>query len=446
LNIKAFLGNKIQLRRELMEIQRDSYLNQLISYRFDGLVKVITGIRRCGKSYLLKKLYKDYLLNHQVKEEQIISIELDLAKDIQFRDPLRLSSFVREKLSGTREEHYLFIDEIQMSDEVPNPYNPEGKKISFYDALNDLRSIPNLDVYVTGSNSKMLSSDILTEFRGRSDEIRVYPLSFSEYYSAVGGDKNEAFDDYAFYGGMPLILSRPNELAKMNYLKSLFSEVYIKDIVERKKIERQDILEQILDLLCSSIGSLTNPAKLANTLQSKQGISVSPNTIRAYIGHLEDAFLFSESKRYDVKGKAYFDSPNKYYCEDIGLRNARIGFRQQEMTHIMENILYNELMVRQFSVDVGVVYAREKNEKGNSVRTAREIDFVVNSGGKRTYIQSAYAMPTEEKTEIELRPFSLTGDSFPKILVRRDIGKRWYDDYGVLHINLIDFLLDKTVI
>lgn len=429
-----------------MEIKRDSYLNQLISYRFDGLVKVITGIRRCGKSYLLKKLYKDYLLNHQVKEEQIISIELDLAKDIQFRDPLHLSSFVREKLSGTREEHYLFIDEIQMSDEVPNPYNPEGKKISFYDALNDLRSIPNLDVYVTGSNSKMLSSDILTEFRGRSDEIRVHPLSFSEYYSAVGGDKNEAFDDYAFYGGMPLILSRPNELAKMNYLKSLFSEVYIKDIVERKKIERQDILEQILDLLCSSIGSLTNPAKLANTLQSKQGISVSPNTIRAYIGHLEDAFLFSESKRYDVKGKAYFDSPNKYYSEDIGLRNARIGFRQQEMTHIMENILYNELMVRQFSVDVGVVYAREKNEKGNSVRTAREIDFVVNSGGKRTYIQSAYAMPTEEKTEIELRPFSLTGDSFPKVLVRRDIGKRWYDDYGVLHINLIDFLLDKTVI
>lgn len=429
-----------------MEIKRDSYLNQLISYRFDGLVKVITGIRRCGKSYLLKKLYKDYLLNHQVKEEQIISIELDLAKDIQFRDPLHLSSYIREKLSGTTEEHYLFIDEIQMSDEVPNPYNPEGKKISFYDALNDLRSIPNLDVYVTGSNSKMLSSDILTEFRGRSDEIRVHPLSFSEYYSAVGGDKNEAFDDYAFYGGMPLILSRPNELAKMNYLKSLFSEVYIKDIVERKKIERQDILEQILDLLCSSIGSLTNPAKLANTLQSKQGISVSPNTIRAYIGHLEDAFLFSESKRYDVKGKAYFDSPNKYYCEDIGLRNARIGFRQQEMTHIMENILYNELMVRQFSVDVGVVYAREKNEKGNSVRTAREIDFVVNTGGKRSYIQSAYAMPTEEKTEIELRPFSLTGDSFPKVLVRRDIGKRWYDDYGVLHINLIDFLLDKTVI
>lgn len=429
-----------------MEIKRDTYLQQLISYRFDGLVKVITGIRRCGKSYLLKKIYKDYLLQTGVKNEQIITIELDLAKDIKFRNPLILSSYVREKVEGSKEEYYLFVDEIQMSDKVANPYNKEGEKITFYDALNDLRSLSNLDVYVTGSNSKMLSSDILTEFRGRSDEIRVHPLSFSEYYSAVGGDKNEAFDDYAFYGGMPLILSRPNEAAKMNYLKSLFTEVYIKDIVERKKIERQDVLEQILDLLCSSIGSLTNPNKIANTLKSKQSTGVSANTIRAYIGHLEDAFLFSESKRYDVKGKAYLDSPNKYYSEDIGLRNARIGFRQQEMTHIMENIIYNELMIRQFAVDVGVVYGRSTNAKGNSVRTPREIDFIVNSGGKRTYIQSAYAMPTEEKAEIELRPFSLTGDFFPKIVVRRDIGKRWYDENGILNINLIDFLLDKQLI
>lgn len=232
----------------------------------------------------------------------------------------------------------------------------------------------------------------------------------------------------------------------MNYLKSLFSEVYIKDIVERKKIERQDVLEQILDLLCSSIGSLTNPSKIANTLNSKQGCAVSGNTIRAYIGHLEDAFLFSESKRYDLKGKSYFDSPNKYYSEDIGLRNARIGFRQQEMTHIMENIIYNELAIRQLSVDVGVVYARTLNDNGSSVRVPREIDFVVNSGGKRTYIQSAYAMPTEEKAETEIRPFTLIGDSFPKIVVRRDIGKRWYDDNGILHINLIDFLLDKELI
>ena len=429
-----------------MEIKRDSYLQQLISYRFDGLVKVITGIRRCGKSYLLKKIYRDYLLQNGVKEGQIITVELDLAKDIKYRNPLTLSSYVREKVEGRKEEYYLFVDEIQMSDEVKNPFNADGRKITFYDALNDLRSLSNLDVYVTGSNSRMLSSDILTEFRGRSDEIRVHPLSFAEYYSAVGGDKNEAFDEYAFYGGMPLILSRPNDAAKMNYLKSLFSEVYIKDIVERKKIERQDVLEQILDLLCSSIGSLTNPSKIANTLNSKQGCAVSGNTIRAYIGHLEDAFLFSESKRYDLKGKSYFDSPNKYYSEDIGLRNARIGFRQQEMTHIMENIIYNELAIRQLSVDVGVVYARTLNDNGSSVRVPREIDFVVNSGGKRTYIQSAYAMPTEEKAETEIRPFTLIGDSFPKIVVRRDIGKRWYDDNGILHINLIDFLLDKELI
>ena len=429
-----------------MEIKRDSYLQQLISYRFDGLVKVITGIRRCGKSYLLKKIYRDYLLQNGVKEGQIITVELDLAKDIKYRNPLTLSSYVREKVEGSKEEYYLFVDEIQMSDEVKNPFNADGRKITFYDALNDLRSLSNLDVYVTGSNSRMLSSDILTEFRGRSDEIRVHPLSFAEYYSAVSGDKNEAFDEYAFYGGMPLILSRPNDAAKMNYLKSLFSEVYIKDIVERKKIERQDVLEQILDLLCSSIGSLTNPSKIANTLNSKQGCAVSGDTIRAYIGHLEDAFLFSESKRYDLKGKSYFDSPNKYYSEDIGLRNARIDFRQQEMTHIMENIIYNELAIRQLSVDVGVVYARTLNDNGSSVRVPREIDFVVNSGGKRTYIQSAYAMPTEEKAETEIRPFTLIGDSFPKIVVRRDIGKRWYDDNGILHINLIDFLLDKELI
>ena len=429
-----------------MEIKRNNYLEQLISYRFDGLVKVITGIRRCGKSYLLKKLYREYLLENGVKEDHIIAIELDLAKDIKYRNPLILSEYVREKVGKDDKEYYLFVDEIQMSDEVANLYNSDGKKITFYDALNDLRDLPNLDVYVTGSNSKMLSSDILTEFRGRGDEIRVHPLSFAEYYSAVGGDKNEAFDEYAFYGGMPLILSRPNDMAKMNYLKSLFSEVYIKDIVERKKIERQDILEQILDFLCSSIGSLTNPSKIANTLKSKNAAGVSPNTIRAYIGHLEDAFLFSESKRFDVKGKSYFDSPNKYYSEDIGLRNARIGFRQQEMTHIMENIIYNELIIRQFSVDVGVVYSRTVNDSGNSVRTPREIDFVANSGGKRTYIQSAYAMPTDEKREIELRPFALTKDSFPKIVVRKDIGKRWYDDEGILNINVIDFLLDKNLI
>lgn len=429
-----------------MRIKRDNYLQQLIAYRFDGLVKVITGIRRCGKSYLLKNIYKDYLISDGVKESNIIVIELDLAKDIKYRNPLILSSYVREKVENSKEEYYLFVDEIQMSDKVPNPYNSDGKKITFYDALNDLRSLTNLDIYVSGSNSMMLSTDVLTEFRGRSDEIRVHPLSFSEYYSAVGGEKNAAFDEYSFYGGMPLVLSRPNKTAKMNYLKSLLSEVYIKDIVERKGIERQDILEQVLDLLCSSLGSLTNPSKIANTLKSQWREAVSANTIRAYIGHLEDAFLFSESKRYDVKGKAYFDSPNKYYCEDIGLRNVRIGFRQQEITHIMENIIYNELIIRQFSVDVGIVYSRTVNKNGNSVRTAREIDFVVNSGDKRTYIQSAYAMSTAEKKETELKPFALTGDFFPKIVVGKDVGKRWYDDCGILHINVIDFLLDRELI
>ncbi len=428
------------------EIKRDSYLEQLISYQWDGQVKVITGIRRCGKSYLLMKLYRDYLLENGVPRDHIIVIELDLAKDIRYRNPLEMTAYVRGIVEGQSSQYYLFVDEIQMSDAVSNPYFPEGKKITFYDALNDLRNMPNLDVYVTGSNSRMLSSDILTEFRGRSDEIHMHPLSFAEYYSAVGGDRNEAFDEYAFYGGMPLILSRRTDSAKMHYLKSLFSEVYLKDITERRRVGHADALDYIVDLLCSSIGSLTNPNKIANTLRSKNQLQVSSNTIRTYLGYLEDAFLFSESRRYDVKGKSYFDYPSKYYCEDIGLRNARIGFRQQELTHIMENIIYNELIIRQFAVDVGVVFGREINKNGNSVRVPREIDFVVSSGNRKTYIQSALSLDTEEKAGTELKPFSLTGDSFPKVIVRRDIGKRWYDDNGVLNINVIDFLLDKNVI
>lgn len=429
-----------------MEIKRDRYLQQIIDYQWDGQIKVITGIRRCGKSYLLGTIYKKYLLEHGIKEDHIISIELDLAKDIRFRNPIELSSYVRGIVEGKADQFYLFVDEIQMSDGVANPYNSDGKRITFYDALNDLKRLDNLDVYVTGSNSKMLSSDILTEFRGRSDEIKVHPLSFAEYYSAVGGDKEDAFEEYAFFGGMPLILSRPDDNTKMKYLTSLFSEVYIKDIVERKKIEREDALGNIIDLLASSIGSLSNPKKIADTLNSKANMKLSQNTVTLYIGYLEDAYLFSEAKRYDVRGKSYFDYPYKYYCEDIGLRNARIGFRQQEMTHIMENIIYNELIIRGFFVDVGVVYSREKNENNNSIRVPREIDFVVNGGGKRTYIQSAFALGTEEKEALELRPFSLTGDSFPKIIVRKDIRKRWYDDNGILNIGLIDFLLDDTVV
>lgn len=425
-----------------MEIKRDRYLNMLKSFSWDGQVKVITGIRRCGKSYLLNTIYRDSLIAGGVNPGNIISIALDLTKDIKYRNPLELASYVREKVEGKKEQFYLFVDEIQMSDEVLNPYNPEGKKITFYDALNDLRNLSNLDVYVTGSNSKMLSSDILTEFRGRSDEIRVHPLSFAEYYSVVGGDKSEAFENYAFFGGMPLVLSRPNDTAKMNYLKALFSEVYFKDIVERKKIAREDVLAATMDMLCSSVGSLTNPTNIANAVntaqQSKEKDKVSPNTVRSYMEYLDDAFLFHECKRYDVKGKSYFDYPNKYYCEDVGLRNARIGFRQQEMTHIMENIIYNELIIRGYSVDVGVVYS---NEKGK--RVAREIDFIATMGDRKIYIQSSYAMESSEKMASELKPFSFTGDSFPKIIVRRDVRKSWYDEYGYLNVGIEEFLLDK---
>ena len=426
-----------------MFIKRDLYLKKLISYMWDGQVKVITGIRRCGKSYLLQTIFRQYLLDQGVSDEKILACELDMIKDVKYRNPLELTKTVRDAVKDKKDKYYLFVDEIQLSDEVTNPYNPDGRKITFYDALNELKSLPNLDIYVTGSNSKMLSSDILTEFRGRSDEIRVHPLSFAEYYASVGGDKLEAFDNYAFYGGMPLILSRPDDSGKMNYLKSLFSEVYLKDIVERKKIQREDVLAATIDLLCSSIGSLTNPTNVANAINTKQKLSgrstVSNNTIKSYM-----AYLFEECKRYDVKGKNYFDYPNKYYCEDIGLRNARIGFRQQEMTHIMENIIYNELRIRGYEVDIGIVYSTEKNKSNNNVQVAREIDFIANRGGRKIYIQSAFALETDIKAETENKPFSLTGDSFPKIIVRHDIRKRWYDDNGILNIGILDFLLDDS--
>lgn len=428
-----------------MEIERRSYLEKLVSYQWNGQIKVVTGIRRCGKSYLLGVIYKNYLIAQGVAQKCIIEIALDLVRDIKYRNPLVLAKEVRALAENKPEKYYLFIDEIQMSDIVDNPYNPQGKKITFYDALNDLNNLRNLDIYVTGSNSKMLSSDVLTEFRGRSDEVRVHPLSFSEYYAAVGGDKYDAFDSYATFGGMPLIPSRADTSAKMQYLSSLFQEVYLKDIVERKRIEHDDVLSQVLDLLCSSVGSLTNPKKIADTLCSKRGIKVSQPTIKAYIDYLTDAFLFAESKRYDVKGKAYFDYPQKYYCEDVGLRNARVGFRQQEITHITENIIYNELVSRGYTVDVGIVYARELNANANSVRVVKEIDFVANGFGKRLYIQSAYAMETEEKQQSELLPFKLIEDNFLKIVVGRNVGKRWYDERGILHIDIIDFLLDKNL-
>lgn len=435
---------------EKIVIKRDRYLNKIISYMWDGQVKVITGIRRCGKSYLLNVLFRNYLLEKGVNGANILLLELDAIKDIKYRNPLALTKYVRGIVEDRQERYYLFIDEIQMSDEVENPYNKDGKKITFYDALNDLKSLPNLDIYVTGSNSKMLSSDILTEFRGRSDEIRVHPLSFSEYYSCCGKDKADAFEEYCFYGGMPFLLSRSSENEKRDYLSRLFEEVYIKDIVEKKKVKREHVLSLIIDLLCSSTGSLINPTSIANALNSKQKAAgeniVANNTVKSYIDYLKDAFLFGECKRYDVKGKDYFDYPNKYYCEDVGLRAARIGFRQQELTHIMENIVYNELIIRGCAVDIGVVYSYEKDKKGRSIKTAREIDFVADVNGRKTYIQSAYAIQTEEKASSEIKPLSLTGDSFPKIIVRHDIRKPWYDENGILNIGVIDFLLKDSLL
>ena len=429
-----------------MNIPRDRYLKQLIDYSWDGQVKVITGIRRSGKSYLLKELYKNYLLSIGTPEENIIFISLEEMRFIKYRNPIVLAEYVREKVSSDG-KYYLFVDEIQMSDEVQNPYDKNAKRITFYDAINDLKEIKNLDVYVTGSNSKMLSKDVLTEFRGRSDEIRMHPLSFKEYYSYVGGDKRNAFDEYAFYGGLPLVLLKPDEQSKMSYLKSLFNELYFKDIVERKKIEHEDVLSDITDLLCSSIGSLTNYSNITNSINSVRKRSgkdlVSLNTVKSYIDDLDDAFMIHESKRYDVKGSLYLSYPSKYYFEDVGLRNARIGFRQQEMTHIMENIIYNELAIRGYSIDVGVVHKSVKDESGKISRVKKEIDFIATLGGKKLYIQSAFAIESEDKKDSEYSPLNLTGDSFSKIVVRNDVAKSWYDDNGVLTINVIDFLLGE---
>ena len=431
--------------RGCMEIKRDTYLEKLMAKRKNGLVKVITGIRRCGKSYLLKTIFRQKLAEEGVKDENIIIFELDQLKDSRYRNPFALVSTVRDIIGKRTDEFYLFIDEIQMSRKVADPYDSDGRKLTFYDALNELMSIPNLDIYVTGSNSEMLSSDILTNFRGRGDQIHMHPLSFAEHHEATGGDPREDYDDYSWFGGMPLILSMPDEASRREYLESLFSEIYIKDIMERGKIGNQEALEAVINLLCSSIGSFTNPQNIANAIHTRMDPGISRTTIVRYMQILEDSFLFSKSLRYDIKGKSYINTPSKYYAEDLGLRNARLGFRQQEPTHIMENIIYNDLCMRGKAVDVGSITTRESHG-GKQSSVTREIDFVVNTKGRRTYIQSAYAIPDETKMAAESYPFQLTGDSFDKIIIRGDISKRWYDDKGVLNIGIIDFLLDKLIV
>ena len=423
-------------------IKRDSYLQKIIDRKENGLIKVITGIRRCGKSFLLFNLFYDYLIDSGVKPEQIITIALDDDQFVQYRDPAVLSEYIRSKIIGS-ETYYILIDEVQYAIAKEELKNPES--IRLYNVLNGLMRLRNVDIYVTGSNSKMLTKDVLTVFRGRGDEIRVYPISFREYYSSVGGDKSEAYEEYALYGGMPLVLSRKTDADKMAYLQSLFTEVYFKDIAERYDIALADVLAELTDDLCSAIGSLTNASKIANTLRTVKGVSVSSTTISNYLGYLTESFLFSNAKRYDVKGKKYFEYPSKFYCTDIGLRNARLNFRQQEETHIMENIIYNELLCRGYSVDVGVVEIRGKNGE-KKVRKQCEIDFVVNHGAKKYYIQSALSVSDPEKMETELRPLKNTKDFFKKIIISKSSMKPWTDEDGILHLGLYEFLLNENAL
>ena len=420
-------------------IKRDFYLNRMIHHMWNGEVKVITGIRRCGKSVLLFDLFYEYLLSQGVQEDHIIKIELDQRRYYKFRNPIALCEYIEELVSGKKEEKfYLFIDEVQLTTKVIDKENG-GIEVCIYDMLNELKAYKNLDVYVTGSNSKGLSKDIATEFRGRAAQIHVFPLSFEEFYSHVGGDERKALDTYMLYGGMPRLLSLTDEKDKKDYLSSLYSELYVKDIVERNGIEREDILNDILDFLASQISSLTNPANIANALTSMKNEKVNSTLVSNYVQHIIDSFLISMAKRYDVKGKTYFKYPNKYYYTDIGLRNARLNYRQYDPARIMENIIYNELLRRGYSVDVGVV-----TDRTGGANVQKEIDFVVNDADKKIYIQSAFRVDTDKKESSELASLILTKDFFKKIMVRMDIPHNFYDDNGIFHCNLIDLLLGRV--
>lgn len=410
----------------MKEIKRDVYLNKLISRKENGLIKIITGIRRCGKSYLLNPLFKNHLLESGVKEDHIIKLELDKEENIKYRDSYELNKYIKSQIKD-KNMYYILLDEIQMVD-------------GFESVLNGFLYERNLDVYVTGSNSKFLSSDIITEFRGRGDEIKVFPLSFSEYVEAFKGDKQDAWNEYVLYGGLPLILSKKTDEEKSKYLKDLFDQTYIKDIIERNNIQRVDILDSIINMLASSVGSLTNPKKIYDTFVSNGEKEISSNTVNSYIKYIEDSFIVNKSDRYDVKGKKYIQTPQKYYFSDIGLRNARLNFRQQEENHIMENIIYNELIVRGYNVDVGVVEVRDENKN----RKQLEIDFVCNLGNKRYYVQSALNLDTREKTIQEERPLMNVNDNFKKIIVVKDNMKHWLTEEGILVVGIQEFLLDKN--
>lgn len=428
-----------------MEIKRDFYLKKLISRRNNGLIKVITGIRRCGKSYLLNTIFYNYLLGNGVDENHIIRFAFDSADDLYLIgeslikiekekrrvDPEKFMAYIRSKMTDNG-MYYLLLDEVQMLD-------------CFESVLNGYLRKDNMDVYVTGSNAKFLSKDIITEFAGRGDEIHMYPLSFSEFMSVYKGDKYEGLSEYMLYGGIPSVVIREDFNDKIAALENLFGEIYISDIYKRNKVRNQGELEDLLNILSSSIGSLTNPEKLKNTFRTVKKSKITANTVKKYLDYFEDSFLIESAQRYDIKGKAYIETPKKYYFSDLGLRNARINFRQFEQTHAMENIIYNELRMRGYSVDVGVVTIAE-NKGGKVIRKQLEVDFVCNLGSARYYIQSAYSLPDEEKLLQETKPFRKIDDSFKKIIVTKDIVPKHYDEHGILTLNIYDFLLDPASI
>ena len=431
-----------------MQYLRKQYMDQLIRKKDNGRIKIITGLRRSGKSYLLFNLYRKYLLESGVGEDQIVGLALDEIDNAKYRNPFELNTFVKERIADRNKRYYVFIDEIQFVNEVKNPYvDDPGEKLTFIDVVLGLMKIPNADIYVTGSNSKMLSSDILTQFRDRGDEIRVNPLSFAEVYENYRGDKRDAWRDYYTYGGMPLVWEMETHEEKSKYLRDLFSRTYIKDVLERHQIKNDaEVLEILLNVLASGIGSLTNPSRLSNTFESELKIRIAPDTIEAYIGYFLEAFLIQKAERYDVKGRKYIKTPVKYYYSDPGLRNARLGFRQLEETHLMENVLYNDLIRRGFDVDVGVVVQNTRDDSGKNIRKQLEVDFVVNRGDERYYIQSALTVADPEKRDQEIASLIRIPDSFRKIVVVKDYMKPWKDDHGIQYVGIEDFLLNEDVI
>ncbi len=425
-----------------MEVRRDIYLDNLIDRMHNGMVKVITGIRRCGKTYLLFNLFGDYLRNElDIDDDHIIEVALDAEENVRYRNPSVLNDYIKSRIVDKSSQYYVMLDEVQYA--IADKELKGGEPPRLYGVLNGLLRMRNVDVYVTGSNSKLLSSDVMTQFRGRGDEVRVWPLSFSEFMQGFAGDKYEGWAEYVVFGGMPLILSMRTDEQKSRYLERLFAETYLKDVIARNRITKTQELEDLVDVLASSIGSLTNPPKIEATFRSVLKSKISQNTIAAYIDYLEESFLIEEARRYDVKGRKYIGSPKKYYFEDIGLRNARLGFRQIEETHIMENIVYNELRTRGFSVDVGSV-EKSGREDGKVVRRQLEVDFVANLGSRRYYIQSALHLPDPEKERQEKASLIEVPDSFKKIVLVRDVVKPTYDEHGILTMSVYDFLLNDN--